>query len=199
MNAIRFAGIDEVGRGALFGPVFAGAVILDTHAEIFLTRNGLKDSKKLSPTKRVALVPLIKRNAMSWTLGQSSAREIDLIGIRHATEKAMIRAVQNLNIRPELLIIDGNLPLRLWKGKQNTCIKGEDKYPSIAAASVLAKVARDELISRLAIKYPYYGLEKHKGYATEFHRNELKKSGPTALHRKTFLKKISSKQKISLY
>ncbi len=198
MNAIRFAGIDEVGRGALFGPVFAGAVILDTRTEIYLTRNGLKDSKKLSPQKRVSLAPLIKKNAMSWSRCQASAREIDLTGIRHATEKAMIRAIQGLNIKPELLMIDGNLPLRLWTGKQNTCIQGEDKYPSIAAASVLAKVARDELISRLAIKYPSYGLEKHKGYGTKFHRNELKKSGPTTLHRKTFLTKMLSSQEFLL-
>ncbi len=184
------AGIDEVGRGALFGPVFAGAVILSQKAEIDLIRAGLKDSKKLSPKKRALLMPMIKEIAVNCSIGQASAREIDCFGIRLATEKAMIRAVHRLNPHPEKLLIDGNLPLRLWTGKQETLIKGEDKSPAIAAASVIAKVTRDSLLNRLAREYPSYGLEKNVGYGTEFHRKRLIKLGPTPLHRKTFISRI---------
>ena len=134
---MNIAGLDEVGKGALFGPVFAGAVILDKEAEKKLILAGVKDSKKLSKKVRSELEPLIKTIATQWSLGQASAREIDLHGIRLATEKAMIRAVQRLNTRPALLLIDGSLPLRLWEGNQKTIIRGEDKYPAIAAASVL--------------------------------------------------------------
>ncbi len=186
----EIAGIDEVGKGALFGPVFAGAVILDKQSEGFLISSGLKDSKKLSAKKREALVPLIKKSSISWALGQASAREIDMFGIRKATEKAMLRAVQLLNPKPVLLLIDGCLPLRLWTGKQKTLVKGEDKSPAIAAASVLAKVARDALIKELAKKYPFYGLETNSGYGTLLHRRALVEKGSTELHRKKFLSKI---------
>ncbi|AAQ00702.1 MULTISPECIES: ribonuclease HII [Prochlorococcus] len=190
MKAYTAAGLDEVGRGALFGPVFAGAVILDNQAEDQLIDAGLKDSKKLSALKRSNLVPLIKKISHCWAIGQSSAREIDLLGIRNATEKAMIRAVHRLEKQPDVLLIDGCLNLRLWHGEQKTVIKGEDLYPSIAAASVLAKVARDDLIKRMAEKYPQYGLEKHVGYGTALHRAAISKFGKTKLHRKTFLSKI---------
>ena len=186
----EIAGIDEVGKGALFGPVFAGAVILNKQSESLLITAGLKDSKKLSAKKRGVLVPLIKEIAISWALGQASAKEIDMIGIRKATEKAMLRAVHRLKPQPVLLLIDGCLPLRLWEGKQKTLIKGEDKSAAIAAASVLAKVHRDTLIKQLANKYPSYGLETNSGYGTIFHRNALIEKGPTELHRKSFLSKI---------
>ena len=191
MKSKKFAGIDEVGRGSLFGPVFAGAVILNKSAEIFLQMHGLKDSKKLSVKKRNFLSPLIKENAISWSIGESSSSEIDSFGIRQATEKAMVRAIDQLIFKPDILLIDGNLPLRLWSGEQKLFIKGEDIFPSIAAASVLAKVARDELIIQLAKTYPSYGLEKNKGYGTELHRKKLKELGPTKLHRKTFKTKIT--------
>ncbi len=184
------AGIDEVGKGALFGPVFAGAVILDKQSESFLIKAGLKDSKKLSSKKRAALTPLIKEKASSWALGQASAKEIDLHGIRTATEKAMIRAIHRLKQQPMLLLIDGCLPLRLWEGKQRTLIKGEDKSAAIAAASVLAKVTRDALIKELAKQYPFYGLETNSGYGTIIHRRALIQKGATELHRKSFLSKI---------
>ncbi len=193
----KIAGIDEVGKGSLFGPVFAAAVILNKQAELKLINAGLKDSKKLSPKKRTSMVPLIKTLATNWGIGQASAREIDFLGIRLATEKAMIRAIHRLNPQPEILLIDGNLPLRLWKGEQQTLIKGEDKSAAIAAASVIAKVARDSLIQRLAIKFPNYGLEKNAGYGTYFHRMKLIQSGETPLHRKTFISKIKSKTTIS--
>ncbi len=192
MRAIKslIAGVDEVGKGCLFGPVFAGAVILSKSNELKLLSKGLKDSKKLNSRQRNTLVPLIKENSIAWSLGQSSAREIDSIGIRKATEKAMIRALEKFSSRPDLILVDGKLPIRLWHGKQQTQIQGESHFPSIAAASVLAKEARDELIKRLAKEYTLYGLEKNKGYGTEFHRTNLTKVGSSKLHRRSFLSKL---------
>jgi len=184
------AGVDEVGKGCLFGPVFAGAVILSKENERNLLSQGLKDSKKLSPSQRQNLVPLIKKNSITWAIGQASAREIDSIGIRKATEKAMLRALEKFSSPPELILVDGILPIRLWPGKQKTQIRGESHFASIAAASVLAKEARDELIKRLAKKYISYGLELNKGYGTKVHRKNLIKEGPTTLHRKSFLSKL---------
>ena len=189
-NKSIIAGIDEVGKGCLFGPVFAGAVILSKANESKLLNKGLKDSKKLNSHQRKKLVPLIKKNSIDWSLGQASAREIDNIGIRMATEKAMLRALEKLLSKPDLILVDGALPLRLWQGKQQTKIRGESHFPSIAAASVLAKEARDDLIQRLARKYSFYGLEKNKGYGTEIHRESLIKEGSTKLHRKSFLSKL---------
>jgi ribonuclease HII len=184
------AGVDEVGKGCLFGPVFAGAVILSKKNEKNLLSQGLKDSKKLSPCQRKNLVPLIKKNSIAWAIGQASAREIDIIGIREATEKAMLRALEKFSSAPELILVDGVLPIRLWPGKQKTQVRGESYFASIAAASVLAKETRDELIKRLASKYSIYGLEKNKGYGTEIHRTNLIKEGATKLHRKSFLSRL---------
>ena len=184
------AGVDEVGKGCLFGPVFAGAVILSNENETNLLSQGLKDSKKLSHQQRHNLVPLIKKNSIAWAIGQSSAREIDIIGIREATEKAMLRALEKFPFPPDLLLVDGILPIRLWPGKQKTQVRGESHFASIAAASVLAKEARDELIKRLALKYNLYGLNKNKGYGTEIHRTSLIKSGASKLHRKSFLSRL---------
>ena len=184
------AGIDEVGKGCLFGPIFAGAVILSKANELKLLSKGLKDSKKLSSRQRNHLVPLIKENSIAWSLGQASAREIDSIGIRMATEKAMLRALEKFLSPPELILVDGILPIRLWTGKQETQVRGESHFASIAAASVLAKEARDALIKRLACKYTFYGLEKNKGYGTQIHRINLIKAGASKLHRKSFLSKL---------
>ena len=184
------AGIDEVGKGCLFGPVLAGAVILSEENERNLLSHGLKDSKKLSHRQRNNLVPLIKSNSTSWALGQASAREIDSIGIRAATEKAMLRALQKFPSPPDLILVDGILPIRLWPGKQKTQVRGESHFASIAAASVLAKETRDELIKRLARKYTLYGLDKNKGYGTKIHRTKLIKAGATKLHRKSFLSRL---------
>ena len=184
------AGVDEVGKGCLFGPVFAGAVILSKENELILLNQGLKDSKKLNSRQRNTLVPLIKQNSIDWSLGQASSREIDAIGIRLATEKAMVRALEKFLSPPDLIIVDGILPIRLWRGKQKTQVRGESHYPSIAAASILAKEARDELLIRLAREYTFYGLEKNKGYGTELHRKNLIKVGITKLHRKSFLSKL---------
>ena len=187
---LLIAGVDEVGKGCLFGPVFAGAVILSKANETKLLSQGLKDSKKLSQRQRHNLVPLIKKNSIDWAIGQSSAREIDSIGIRGATEKAMLRALEKFSSPPDLILVDGILPIRLWSGKQKTKVRGETHFASIAAASVLAKEARDELIKRLASKYSLYGLEKNKGYGTEIHRKNLIQAGATKLHRKSFISRL---------
>ena len=189
-NKISIAGIDEVGKGCLYGPVFAGAVIIDKDNELKLFKEGLKDSKKLTSNQRAILVPSIKKKSIAWSIGQSSAREIDKYGIRIATEKAMVRALEKLSMPPDLIIVDGLLPIRLWTGQQITKVRGESHFLSIAAASVLAKEARDKLIIRLAKKYSLYGLEKNKGYGTELHRKCLINEGPSKLHRKSFLSRI---------
>ena len=189
-NKSQIAGVDEVGKGCLFGPVFAGAVILSKANELQLLSKGLKDSKKLNCRQRNHLVPLIKENSIAWSLGQASAREIDSMGIRIATEKAMLRALEKFSSQPKLIIVDGILPIRSWKGKQQTQVRGESYFASIAAASVLAKESRDALIMRLACKYTFYGLEKNKGYGTQAHRINLIKAGASKLHRKSFLSKL---------
>ena len=184
------AGIDEVGRGCLFGPVFAAAVVLDGEAADTLQAAGLTDSKKLTPRRRAALVPRIEERSLAWALGQASAREIDGMGIRGATELAMLRALQRLPSCPELVLVDGTLPLRLWTGPQRTVVRGDSRSAAIAAASVIAKEARDALIRRLAVRFRGYGLEKHVGYGTALHREALLASGPTALHRRSFLTRL---------
>ena len=142
-NQIAIAGVDEVGKGCLFGPVFAGAVILDKENEVRLLKEGLKDSKKLSKIQREILIPLIKKFSNAWAIGQASAREVDKYGIRIATEKAMIRAIEKFSKPPDLILVDGLLPIRSWSGSQITKVRGEASFPSIAAASVLAKQSRD--------------------------------------------------------
>ena len=184
------AGVDEVGRGCLFGPVFAAAVVLESAAAQELLKAGLTDSKKLSAKRRAALVPVIQSQCVASGLGQASAREIDACGIRVATERAMLRALQRLPQRPGLVLVDGNLPLRLWQGPQRTVIAGDSRSAAIAAASVLAKEARDALIRRLSARFPGYGLERHAGYGTAQHRQSLMASGPTPLHRHTFLRRL---------
>ncbi len=189
-EGIKIAGLDEVGKGCLFGPVFAAAVMLNNSSENQLLDAGLKDSKLLTKAKRAQLFPEILELADNWGIGQASAKEIDSQGIRKATEKAMLRAIHKLTIHPSLLLIDGSLPLRLWKGNQENLIRGESKSPAIAAASVIAKESRDQVIKRLAKQFPGYGLETNVGYGTSNHRKALIKSGPTQLHRKSFLSKI---------
>jgi len=187
----RIAGVDEVGRGCWFGPVFAGAVILPDQARASLAAAGLTDSKKLTARRRAHLVPLIQQHAERWALGQASAREIDQVGIRAATERAMLRALQRLGAPlPELVLVDGVLPLRLWHAPQQTVVRGDSEHLEIAAASVLAKQARDALISRLAEQFPGYGLERHAGYGTAVHRAAVVQAGPTPLHRRSFLSKV---------
>jgi ribonuclease HII len=188
------AGVDEVGRGCWFGPVFAAAVILPPAAEPVLAAAGLTDSKALTARRRARLVPLIQVATPAWALGQASAREIDRHGIRTATEWAMLRALQRLPLRglatPDLVLVDGVLPLRCWAGPQQTLVRGDSQSLAIAAASVLAKQARDALITRLAAAYPGYGLERHAGYGTALHRQALLTLGCTPLHRRSFLRRV---------
>ena len=178
-------GVDEAGRGPLAGPVCAAAVILPPHIEI----PGLNDSKKLSDKRRRELMPVIKEKAFAWGVGFASHQEIDDINILQATFLAMERAIANLNVKPNLALIDGNrekdfgIPVK-------TVVKGDSRSASIAAASVIAKVTRDDLMLKEAEKYPAYGFEIHKGYGTKAHYEALRLYGPSSIHRMTFLKKF---------
>lgn len=187
---MNIAGVDEVGRGAIFGPVFAAAVVLNTQSEEILKLLGLKDSKLLTPKKRGILDPIIKQKSYAWGIGISSANEIDKFGIRRATEKAMIRALDKINCDLDLVLVDGILPIQNWEGKQKVIKGGDNKVMSISAASVIAKEARDLHIKLIAKKFQGYFLENHVGYGTKKHREAIKKLGITNLHRKTFLSKI---------
>lgn len=178
-------GVDEAGRGPLAGPVCAAAVILPEHLQI----PGLTDSKKLSDKKRRELFPIIQEQAVAYGIGLASETEIDEINILQATFLAMRRALDQLGVRPEIALIDGNretdfgLPVK-------TVVKGDSLSANIAAASVLAKVTRDNIMVELAQQYPEYGFEIHKGYGTKAHYEALRTYGPCPIHRKTFLKKF---------
>ncbi len=192
MNDSLEVGIDEVGRGSIFGPVFSSVVVLTLENNNLLKKLGVNDSKKLSSKKRKSLLPKILELSQDWGIGQSSASEIDKYGLRHATELSMIRAIYKLKLTPSKIYIDGSLPLRLWKGKQENLIKGDSKLTSIAAASILAKVKRDSLMIRLEEKYKGYILHKNKGYGTRDHFLSINQLGITNMHRKSFIKKFDS-------
>lgn len=178
-------GVDEAGRGPLAGPVCAGAVILPPNIEI----PGLNDSKKLTDKRRRELMPIIKDCALAYGIAFADESEIDSINILQATYLAMERAMDQLSIKPQLALIDGNrakdfcVPVK-------TVIHGDSLSANIAAASVLAKVTRDDLMLEMAEKYPNYGFEVHKGYGTKAHYEALSKYGPCPIHRMTFLKKL---------
>ena len=191
LNKFLEIGIDEVGRGAVFGPVFSAAVVLNKKNGLTLKQLGVKDSKKLTSKKRNFLLPKIISLSSDYSLGQSSVREIDQLGIRYATELSMIRAIKKLKDNPSELIIDGPLSLRLWKGRQKNIISADSKFTSVAAASIIAKVTRDTLMERLESKFSGYFLFKNKGYCTKEHFSSLKANGITNLHRKSFLTKLN--------
>ena len=191
LNKVSEIGIDEVGRGAIFGPIFSAAIVLTEKNGLTLKKLGVKDSKKLTPKKRKFLLPKIIELSSDYSLGQSSVREIDELGIRYATELSMIRAIKKLKNHPSELMIDGPLSLRLWKGRQRNIISGDSKFTSIAAASILAKVKRDFLMERLEDKYSGYFIFKNKGYGTKQHYSSLQSNGITNLHRKSFLTKLN--------
>ena len=178
-------GVDEAGRGPLAGPVCAAAVILPDHLEL----PGLNDSKKLSDKKRRELFPLIKEQAIAYGIGLASEQEIDEINILQATFLAMERAIAQLEGKADLALIDGNrakdfgLPVK-------TVVKGDSLSASIAAASILAKVTRDDMMEAYSNDYPGYGFEIHKGYGTKAHYAALTEKGPSPIHRMTFLKKF---------
>lgn len=175
------AGVDEVGRGPLAGPVLAAAVILDGRKPI----EGLRDSKKLTDKKREALSILIKQQAKCWAFGFASVPEIDSLNILNASLLAMKRAVENLKITPKLVLVDGNRCPNLLM-KSEAVIGGDDLIAEISAASIIAKVARDKLMQYFEKSYPEYGYAQHKGYPTKLHLNALHQHGVTPLHRKSF-------------
>ena len=189
LNKVSEVGLDEVGRGAVFGPVFSAVVVLTKKNKLILKKFGVNDSKKLTPKKRKLLLPKILLLSSDYGIGQSSAREIDKFGIRVATELSMIRALKKLKEKPTELIIDGPLRLRLWNGIQKNIVSGDSKYTAIASASIVAKVSRDNLMERLDKRYSGYFIFKNKGYGTKEHLTIIKDNGITNLHRKSFLKK----------
>lgn len=185
-NGVKvICGVDEAGRGPLAGPVCAAAVILPSGLEI----PGLTDSKKLTDMKRRELFPIIKEQAIAYGVGLASHEEVDEINILQATYLAMERALAQLTVRPDIALIDGNrakdfgLPVR-------TVVKGDSLSMNIAAASILAKVTRDDLMLEMAKEYPEYSFEVHKGYGTKAHYEALRQHGASPIHRKTFLKKF---------
>lgn len=174
-------GVDEAGRGPLAGPVAAAAVILNPRKPI----KGLDDSKKLTKKQRECLFYSIHDRALAWAVGWSSAAEIDQINILQASLLAMKRAVMALNITPDLVIIDGKHMPQLSYPMQ-AVIGGDSLIPAISAASIMAKVSRDKLMTELHRLYPNYGFEHNQGYPTQFHRQQLQLLGPTAIHRYSF-------------
>ena len=189
LNKVSEVGVDEVGRGAIFGPVFSAVVELTEKNKFTLKQLGVTDSKKLTPKKRKLLLPKILFLSSDYGIGQSSAKEIDKHGIRVATEMSMIRALKKLKNKPNELLIDGPLSLRLWDGSQKNIISGDSKFTAIASASIIAKVSRDNLMERLEKKYSGYIIFKNKGYGTREHLSIIRANGITNLHRKSFLKK----------
>ena len=184
-------GIDEAGRGPLFGSVCAAAVILPENFEF----DGIDDSKKLTPKKRAMIYEYIIKNAVSYGIGYASAEEIDEVNILNATYMAMERAYNEMPIKADFALIDGNRISKDFPVPANTIIKGDSKSVSIAAASILAKVSRDSLMEEFDKKYPDYNFLKHKGYPTVLHYECILKYGILPEHRKTFLKNLESKRK----
>ena len=175
------AGVDEVGRGSLVGPVYAGAVILNKKINTKL----LKDSKLLSKQNREKLNIYIKKNS-SWSIGKASVKEIEKFNILNASLLAMKRAIKKLKKKPRLVLIDGNKVPKLQNYKIKNIIKGDQKIPEISAASIIAKVSRDRLITKMSKKYKNYSWDKNAGYGTSEHLKAIKKFGITKHHRKTF-------------
>jgi ribonuclease HII len=176
----RIAGLDEAGRGALFGPVVAAAVILNPKRRIV----GLDDSKKLTPERRAELAPRIREHALAWAVAEMDAQRIDAWNIYQASRQAMTAALEMLGVRPDYLLLDAmQLDVLI---EQKSLIKGDTKSVSIAAASILAKTHRDARMEEWDAVYPQYGLARHKGYATSDHLEALRVHGPTPLHRHSF-------------
>ena len=182
------AGCDEAGRGCLAGPVYAAAVILPADVEIPL----LDDSKKLSDKQRYALRPIIEEKALAWAVGVVDHKEIDEINILNASFLAMHRAIDQLKLQPEHLLIDGNR-FKKYKEIPHTCmVKGDGRFLSIAAASVLAKTYRDDFMDKIHEEFPHYDWNKNKGYPTKKHRAGITEHGPTPYHRMSF--KLTNEQ-----
>lgn len=182
MPGLLVCGVDEAGRGPLAGPVYAAAVILDRKRRI----HGLADSKALTPERREVLARRIRERAVAWAVASASVEEIDHINILHASMLAMRRAVQRLGVRPEEVWVDGNRCPQDLGCPARAFVDGDALHPVISAASILAKTARDAEMSALHERYPHYGFDRHKGYATEEHLAALGRLGPCELHRRSF-------------
>lgn len=181
------AGLDEAGRGALAGPVAVGAVILPPDERLLAeTLVGVRDSKQMTPLARETLTPRIQETALAWSVGFASANEIDAEGIVCATRLAALRALHGLSLTPQYLLTDFRLELPQIEISQTALVKGDTLCLSIAAASVLAKTARDQLMRELDADYQGYGLGRHKGYGTRAHRAALKRLGSSLIHRRSF-------------
>jgi ribonuclease HII len=180
-SGLRVAGVDEVGRGPLAGDVVTAAVILDPDRPI----QGLRDSKKLSETRRQQLAEQIREQALAWSVARASVAEIDELNILQASLLAMHRAVAALVPQPEYVLVDGNR-LPRWHYASEPVVKGDDRVAAIAAASILAKVQRDSELVELGRQYPGYGFDRHKGYPTAVHLEALRTLGVTPAHRKSF-------------
>lgn len=181
-------GVDEAGRGPLCGPVVAAACILPQGLYI----EGLNDSKKLTPKKRKLVYTQIIENAIAYCIAEASVEEIDELNILEADMLAMRRAVEGLSVKADYALIDGNVS-RGFEIPTMTVIKGDATSPSIAAASILAKVTRDEMCEQMDKDYPQYGIAKHKGYATKQHMDALREFGPSPIHRKKFIRFLDDK------
>ncbi|NBX92316.1 MAG: ribonuclease HII [Proteobacteria bacterium] len=175
------AGIDEVGMGCLAGPVIAAAVILNPQN----IPAGITDSKLLSPKKRENLKILIEQSAIDFAVGQASVEEIDTLNIYHAARLAMKRAVEKLSLRPDFLLVDGRAKIDLDISQQ-AIVQGDKHCVSIGAASIVAKVFRDKMMTEFDLQYPGYAFAKHKGYGSVVHRTCLQEKGPCPIHRKSF-------------
>lgn len=180
-STVHIAGVDEVGRGPLAGPVVTAAVILDPARPI----DGIGDSKQISERRRVALAQLIRERALAWSLGRAEVHEIDTLNILNATLLAMQRAVAGLAIRPDRVMVDGNRAPAFGCATE-TVIGGDARIPCIGAASILAKVERDAEMCELGRVYPHYGFERHKGYGTPEHLAALRTLGVLPVHRRSF-------------
>ena len=190
LEGYRFvAGVDEAGRGPLAGPVFAACVILPDDCVI----DGINVSKKLSEKKREQLFDEITQKALAYSIASIDEKIIDEVNILNATHMAMNKAVDEMSIKPDYVLIDGN-SIKNMTTPHETIVKGDAKSISIAAASILAKVSRDRFICEIADKYPEYSFEKHIGYGTKVHTDALKQYGPCEIHRKSFLTKILGEQ-----
>lgn len=200
VKGVMEAGCDEAGRGCLCGPVSCAAVILPPDFEC----EQLNDSKQLSEAKRNELREIIERDALAWAVVMVGPEEIDRINILNASIAGMQRALDALKIRPDHILVDGNKfqpyldPVKQMQIAHTTVVKGDATYMSIAAASILAKTHRDELMAEYALKYPGYGWEKNMGYPTKIHKEGLAKLGPTPIHRRSFnLSGVSGKKSSS--
>lgn len=181
------AGLDEAGRGALAGPVCVGAVILPNDDPLLSqTLSGVRDSKQLTPRRRLQLAPRIKESALAWGVGFASAKNIDLMGIVPATRLAARRALAMLQLSPDYLLTDFRLELPELDISQTALVKGDQRSLSIACASILAKTARDAIMIAMDKKHPGYGFSRHKGYGTFWHRRKIAQLGYAPIHRKTF-------------